>query len=587
MKRTRKICIVIFTIMLALGISLPANADIVSSSKMVSTIDPQLQTILQDATSNTKTPVDIWLCETSSNQTRETKIYSKIGINKAAILATDKNSISVEKIDEYIMTERAMYADERAEQYAKFRLDYSDIQGLNETAKSNTQLFYSRYAPMIRAELTTDEIKLLARDSRVQSIYYSPDVMLEVDSDVSFPLIRADYTRDVLNYTGRGINIGMIDVYGFPNKDQSYYTSSNIIYDPSIIPPEFDDHADMVATLMIAKETTVDGVTYEGIVPDATLYATYCDTTGDWYAKIEWLLDQGVHAINMSAGVKNANTYSTYEKWFDHIAIDHCIHFVKSAGNSYGNISSPGMAYNILTVGALNDRNTDTPDDDTKAAYSSYVESTGLTNKPDLMAPGVDIATAGETGQGTSAAAPIVAAVVAQLCEAQPYLRAFPERVKAILTASITHSEHTYNYGDANYDQYGAGVIDAKAALDTARRSRFYSTDFAANSAANTQKSYTFTISNPTRVRVSLSWLKSSTPSGAHTDLATNTFPLADLTLYIYGPDGEQIGDWDAENQNTQIADFIATETGTYRMVVKLNEPTTAFVYAALAWWFE
>lgn len=109
---------------------------------------------------------------------------------------------------------------------------------------------------------------------------------------------------------------------------------------------------------------------------------------------------------------------------------------------------------------------------------------------------------------------------------------------------------------------------------------------FLANSVANTQKSYSFTVSAPTRVRVSLSWLIESTISNTHTDDTVGTHSLADLTLYIYGPDGEQIGDWHADNQNTQIADFTASEAGTHRMVVKLNETTTTFVYAALAWYF-
>lgn len=94
MKKMRKMCVVIFTILLSVGISFPANADIVSSSKVASTINSQLQTILQDTTSNTKTPVDIWLYETSSIQSREAKIYSEIGIKKAQLLTSTRNLVS-------------------------------------------------------------------------------------------------------------------------------------------------------------------------------------------------------------------------------------------------------------------------------------------------------------------------------------------------------------------------------------------------------------------------------------------------------------------------------------------------------------
>lgn len=588
MKKVKKICIVIFTIMLSVSMSFPANADIISSSKVASTVDPQLQAILQKTSSSTKIPVDIWLYETSSKQTRETKIYSEIGINKAQLLTSARNFVTSKKVDEYIITERTMYTNERAEQYTQFSWDYPDIQGLNKTIKSNTRLFYSKYAPVIRAELTTDEIELLARDSRVQSIYYSPDISLEPESESSFLTTNAEYTRDVSGCTGNGIKIGLIEVNGFPDKNKSFLINSNIIYDPDI-DEVFSNHATQVAAIMVAQAETVSGITYEGIVPDATLYATYYDGgTSDWRMKVEWLLDQGVHVINMSAGNTTApsNTYSTREKWLDHVAIDHCVHFVQAAGNTGDSIARPGMAYNVLTIGALDDKNTDTLGDDDIAVFSSYTESTGLTNKPDLVAPGVNITTAAGSASGTSYAAPIATAVVAQLCEAQLYLKAFPERVKAILTASITHSQHTYTNSDAEYDQFGAGVIDAKAAFNTAVNGRFYNTDFRANSVANTQKSYSFTVSAPTHVRVSLSWLMESSLSGNHANAGVGTHPLADLTLYIYGPDGEQIGDWHADNQNTQIADFIASEAGTYRMVVKLNETTTTFVAAALAWYF-
>lgn len=293
-----------------------ANADIVSSSKIASTIDSQLQTILQDATSNAKTPVDIWLYETSSIQSREAKIYSEIGISKAQLLTAARHFVSTEKVDEYIMTERTMYANERVEQYALFSWDYPDIQGLNETVKSNTRLFYSQYAPMIRAELTIDEIKLLARDSRVQSIYYSPDISFESESESSVLTINAEYTRDVSNYTGNGVKIGLIEVDGFPDKNKIFLVDSNIIYDPDIS-ETFSNHATRVAAIMVAQAETVNGISYEGIVPDATLYATYYDGgDSDWRTKVEWLLDQGVYVINMSAGNTTvpSNTYGTREK---------------------------------------------------------------------------------------------------------------------------------------------------------------------------------------------------------------------------------------------------------------------------------
>lgn len=207
MKKTKKTAIFIFAMVLTILMSIPVNADILSSSKVIATIDSQLQNILKESSAEERIPVDIWLYESSSAEEREQKIYSTIGLNKAQIASATRGTVSSEQINDYIVTERSLYAAEKAEQYASLRIDYSDVQALQTTRKTDTRLFYSQYAPMISAELTPVEIRLMARDSRVETICYSPDIAIKDASDVSFPTIGADYTRDTLDYTGSGIKI--------------------------------------------------------------------------------------------------------------------------------------------------------------------------------------------------------------------------------------------------------------------------------------------------------------------------------------------------------------------------------------------
>ncbi len=605
MKR-RQILVVVLSLALTVCMSIPANADILSTSKVSETIDAKLQNVLQDSASNEKIPVDIWLYETSTQEEREQAIFSKIGMNRASILAT-KDSVSAKEVDEYIVTERSLYAAERAEQYAEMKQAYANIEGLQETRETDTRLFYSQYAPMISAELTRADIKKLASDRRVQSIEYTPDVKLESHGDVSVPTIGADYVRDTLGYTGSGIKIGLLEVYGLPDESSPYFDADNIIYDhDEVNQQEFDDHAEHVAAIMVAQPKTINGVTYEGIVPDAQLYATYAGSLNAMRGRIEWLLSEGVHVINMSAG-SNSDTsyaYGSHEKWFDHIAFNHSVHFVKSAGNSNGYISRPGMAYNIITVGAIDDKNTTSYADDVRCDWgpnsgSSYMEDDSLTNKPDLLAPGVaiDSAASSDGSWGTSWSAPHVTAVVAQLCQRKPELKLLQDAVKAILTASVSHSKirgNTVGGISDEYDQCGAGVVNARSAFSTIVESRYESGSFAANSGDGTQVMYTFNVTNTKKiVRVSLSWLKCSVfPAGVDhapedetaDEPVTETGTLANLNLYIYDSAGEILRSNNI-GINTEIVEFRPTRTGTHRIYIRQSSDSNKRVYYGLAWW--
>lgn len=77
MKKLRRTAILIMTIILATSMTTLTYANTVSLSKITATIDSQLQTILQDAASNERIPVDIWLYETSTEETRQQKIHSE------------------------------------------------------------------------------------------------------------------------------------------------------------------------------------------------------------------------------------------------------------------------------------------------------------------------------------------------------------------------------------------------------------------------------------------------------------------------------------------------------------------------------
>lgn len=605
MRKMQKMWMFVLVMMLLVSMSVPANADILSSGKVTSTIDSQLQSLMNDVSAEERFPVDIWLYETTTIEEREQEIYLKIGLSKMQITSDSKGVISSKRIDEYIETERAIYAEERVRQYASIQQDYAKVQGLQDTRKSGTRLFFSQYAPMISAELTPAEIKMLARDSRVQSIYYSPNATLKDEGNFSIPTIGADYTRDTLGYSGSGVKIGMIET-SIPEKTKNYFDLDKIYYDESLenIPAD-RNHANTVAAIMVGQETTIGGVTYKGIVPDAELYVTCCteNNGADWRLRVEWLISQGVHVINMSAYLTNQmhGHYGANERWTDHIVSTHNVHFVKSAGNLGTRVTSPGTAYNILTVGAINDNNTLQHSDDTPynvdSFSTSYMEDEDIANKPDLMAPGVGIYTPAYVegvDSGTSFATPHVTGVVAQLCHRFPSLRVLQAGVKAILTASVCHSKYAYNtvFMDSedvdNYDKFGAGVVSATAAFETANAYRMMVGNFPANTLANTERVYSFTASAGQRVRVSLTWLHNAIiPNNeTHESYELSDYVLDDLDLYVIHPEGADIHLSLSTYNNTEIIDFVAPTSGTYQMVVINRLATEQVVSYGLSWWF-
>lgn len=331
--------------------------------------------------------------------------------------------------------------------------------------------------------------------------------------------------------------------------------------------------------------------------------------------------------------------YTYLEEWLDHVALNHSVHFVVAAGNEGdidengetvpGIVTHPGLAYNAITVGNLDDNNTVTMADDTLHISSSYretINSDGLmpTNKPDISAPGAKIATSPYPNSilpattayyqryiyttGTSFSAPHVTGIVAQLMQAKPALKVLQDAMKAILTASVSHSVHQYASATQGFEQYGAGVANALESYRTANLGKYRSSNFSAGS-SNTYKSYSFSVSSAVEtVRVSLTWLKYAYYSSSNhigTTVPTYLANLTDLDLAIIAPDGTELP-CDAMCNNDDYNNLVLIQFdpatygyGTYTVHVWLRgemvfdgndvsvQATGQRTYFSVAWWKE
>ena len=618
MKKSAKLSIVSLILCFALCLSVCAvniqtsNFALVTPNK--SKISAELLSVIKSSDNNSLIPVDIWFYETET-QDIESNVKLAVGVNKAEIANHHARvNYAQEIVDRYIQTERKMYREAQMIAHEDF-IDKYNLSYINDT-KSAPQtsgiVFASEYAPFMIAYLTANDILMLSGDDTVQSIGYSrpiepvvPEDNVEIEaqnggaamsprSDIGSQVTRSNYLRDTLGYTGSGIKIGMIEPF-IPDLSYGYFSNNvqtNNCYDTG---DGTNEHPTAVAAIMVGKTTVYDGVTYRGIAPDAYLYAANYLTvemvTGNFYSQVEWLLSSGVNVINMSAGSTATTEYSSFDNWVDHIALNHSVHFVVTSGNyshtSSYNLMAPAFSYNAIVVGSIDDKNTVNTADDVLDPESCYIESSG-TNRPDLVAPGSAIAFGEFSETGTSFAAPFVTATIAQLCQARPALKTLQDAMKAILTASISHPlAFTSTIEDqSNYNMYGAGVLDARSALYTINSSRYLSASFAANVAAGTTRTYTFNVTaSDTKIRISLSWLKYSTVSGAHSSNAAVGYTIADLDLIVYDPNGWEVAGSFSSVNNTEVVEFEPNTTGTYQILVTVSASSAKSIYYGLAWW--
>lgn len=475
----------------------------------------------------------------------------------------------------------------------------------NSFATKSKQIFVSQYSPILILTVSKQSLLEMEKDSRVTSIELFENLEAENELATANAISRADYVRDTCGNTGTGVKIGQIEL-AVPEFGISDLSNASIIRNGS----NYDSHATRVARILVGNSN--------GIAPNATLYSVSSDSESTFYSGVEWLISQGVNVINASMGFKQSSRlgqYDTIAKWIDHIAIMHDVHFVKSAGNR-GNgdayITSPGMAYNAITVGGFNDMNTVSHSGDKRYIIegdagegSSYREATssGRPEKPNLIASAQGIFFDASTiRNGTSYAAPQVTGIIAQLCGYRSALKVKQTAVGAMLAAGASLKlEGVKGSGERNdvfasdvrisgstqiSDYEGAGKVNARDARLIATTGNYWGVNISASSFPYTQTVY-INASNDSLTRVAIFWLKRN--SLAATDHTTGTVAqesIPDLDLRVYAPDGTLVGSSTTTHSNFEIVQFETPATGTYSIqITKHGTGSTSRENVGIAVW--
>jgi serine protease AprX len=210
---------------------------------------------------------------------------------------------------------------------------------------------------------------------------------------------------------------------------------------------------------------------------------------------LQWVLENQkkykIRIVNISLNAEKSESYhnsplaaAVEVLWFNKIVV------IVSAGNvADGNLYPPANDPFVITVGALDEKGTQSLADDVVASFSGYGATSDGVQKPDLVAPGVNIVAtqmknsylwqnhprnvvSGKDEKnnyirmsGTSMAAAIVSGAVAILLKVEPNLT--PDQVKYRLKATARPIGNGVRDGAGSLDLYKAINTKTTASANT------------------------------------------------------------------------------------------------------------------------
>ncbi len=449
----------------------------------------------------------------------------------------------------------------------------------------------------VHTVLAAEQIHQLAAHDAVDRIYLGGDVY-ENFMGVAGPVVRANNLHWA-GVNGLGTRVAFVEIDGGvpganpylqPNGSCPWW-SGGVVQDPN--------------ACLHPHSTAVGGIIKSGhgfdtgIAPATCLFAGgSCSNTSPQLqaAANRAAFMFGARAINLSWGSYAGTAPGAMDAFFDDLVINHWRTVVVAAGNGAspcfpgdGKTGSPARAYNVITVGNFDDRNTVPLGDDVMGPCSSFLDPTSLhgdRDKPELSAPGTNFNTTtvsppwnGAVGSGTSYAAPVVTGGAADLFQANGALNIWPEATKAILMATAVHNVE----GPTRMSERdGAGGIALDHARDISGPGAGQKWGGRAYSCADpyTQDVQTMFFAKDQRARVVLNW---TTPGSGFAQYATR--PSADLDLTIIDPLGNTVA-WSLSWENAwEIVDFYPKMSGNYRIRVTKYSCLQSPRYIGWAWW--
>ena len=327
----------------------------------------------------------------------------------------------------------------------------------------------------LSCNLTTEAIYRLAEDPDIEYISFDSKVFALLD--ISTATIGSNFVNDK-GYHGDGITIAVIDTGISPHNDlmkpkerivgfKDFINNKTTTYDDN-------GHGTHVAGIIGSNGYSSKGK-YTGLAPKANILAVKAldengsGNTSNIVNAISWVIENkskyNTKVLNLSLG-SPANNPCSKDPLCKAVtkAVNSGIVVVVAAGNSgplASSILSPGINPDVITVGAVDDKRTIDPKDDTIASFSSRGPTVDGLTKPDLVSPGVNIMSLSNKKaddyvslSGASMATPFVSGSVALMLEKDKNLS--PKEVKRKLLDScidMKESKESQGVGMLNLEK--------------------------------------------------------------------------------------------------------------------------------------
>ncbi|MBN2071140.1 MAG: S8 family serine peptidase [Candidatus Krumholzibacteriota bacterium] len=283
--------------------------------------------------------------------------------------------------------------------------------------------------------------------------------------------------------SGDGIRICIIDT-GIDREHPDLKDSILEIKDftPDMDSHDYSGHGTHVASIIVGNGSASSGK-YKGVAPGSgLLIAKVFDKDGCTSRRmiidaLLWAIEMRVDVVNMSLGDSSTSRDGTCPicKAVDYVS-SNGVFVVVSAGNeaespqgvefSSSTITCPGNALHSFTIGAMTK-------DRELASFSSCGPTTDGREKPDVIAPGVNITAAAPGGgyasmSGTSMAAPHAAgaaALLGELYQVYSTERGMPDFLKPDDMKSALKAGSNKINEIHNGNEQGSGLINIPAAF--------------------------------------------------------------------------------------------------------------------------
>jgi hypothetical protein len=405
----------------------------------------------------------------------------------------------------------------------------------------------------------------------------------EPDLDLAGPTIHANVVH-AQGISGQGVQIAQIEPGGRVATSNPYL--AGIEQDLTYACATASEHATAVAGVLRSTHPAL-----RGIAPGSSLRVggSCLGSSGELNNRAAAAVDWGARVLSLSYGYDSQRVPGADDRFYDDLAFNRHVVIVKSAGNwgqTTGNVGSPGLGYNVLTVGNFDDRDTVALADDAMHPTSSYrgpLSTHGDRRKPELAAPGTNIRSLSLappwdtfSSTGSSFATPMVAGTVALMLQRNAELAAWPEAVKAIAMASAANALQ----GNASLaSRGGVGGIVADRADDVVQRANgdWGAQPYDCDSAATFDVA-PFRVLAGQRARAVLVW--ASNPNWGGWPSA----PGADLDLTVIGPERSVVGVSASFDNSFELVEFVASTSAEYSLRVSRTRCDSSPTGVAWAW---